>query len=146
VSPGALGPVGCVLVEMGVVAAPPGYEPVPWHWDARRRVVHRRGCAEELLMALAHHHASAHPEAMGLLYLDGHVRAYHGGADLQRAHLARAMIAMAATTGTWLADRNGDAVLVCSSVPGGALSGELAKAVSEVCARSWRRCPSDHLH
>lgn len=39
---------------------------------------------------------------------------------------------MAATTDTWLADRNGDAVLVWSSVPGAALTGELAKAVTEV--------------
>ena len=47
------------------------------------------GRSGELLMALARHHSCAHPKAMGVLYVDGHVRAYHGGADLQRAHLAR---------------------------------------------------------
>ena len=52
--------------------------------------------SEELLMALARHHAAAHPEAMGLLYVDGHVRSYHGEADLPRAHLAKARTAMAA--------------------------------------------------
>jgi len=66
----------------------------------------------ELLGALARAHALAHPEAMGILYVDGHVRAYHGGSDLPRAHLARARIAMAATTDSWLADANGDAILV----------------------------------
>ena len=87
---------------------------------------------DELLMALAGHHANAHPEAMGILYVDGHVRAYHGGSDLPRAHLARARIAMAATTDTWLADANGDAVLVWSSPPGAALTGELRTAAAAV--------------
>ena len=93
------------------------------------------GRSEELLMALARHHAAAHPEAMGVLYVDGHVRAYHGGADLPRAHLARARIAMAATTDTWLADHDGNAVLVWSCTPGAALTGELehaARAVREL--------------
>ena len=91
--------------------------------------------SEELLMTLARHHGKAHPEAMGVLYVDGHVRAYHGGADLPRAHLARARIAMAATTDTWLADSAGRAVLVWSSPPGASLSAELrqaAKAVTEL--------------
>jgi prepilin-type processing-associated H-X9-DG protein len=86
----------------------------------------------ELLTALARHHAGAHPEAMGVLYVDGHVRAYHGGADLPRAHLARARIAMAATTDCWLADNNGDAVLVWSSPPGASLTGELKTAAVAV--------------
>ncbi|MGI8753106.1 MAG: putative transposase [Acidimicrobiales bacterium] len=37
------------------------------------------GRSEAMLMALARHHVHAHPEAMGVLYVDGHVRAYHGG-------------------------------------------------------------------
>jgi prepilin-type processing-associated H-X9-DG protein len=88
--------------------------------------------SEELLMALARHHAQAHPEAMGVLYVDGHVRAYHGGADLPRAHLARARIAMAATTDTWLADSAGAAVLVWSSPPGASLTAELRQAAKAV--------------
>ncbi|MHB8341488.1 MAG: helix-turn-helix domain-containing protein [Mycobacteriales bacterium] len=88
--------------------------------------------AEQLLMGLARHHAAAHPEAMGVLYVDGHVRAYHGGADLPRAHLARARIAMAATTDTWLADARGEAVLVWSSAPGAALTSELRTTIEAV--------------
>ena len=88
--------------------------------------------ADELVHALARHHADAHPEAMGVLYIDGHVRAYHGGADLPRAHLARARIAMAATTDTWMTDEAGDALLVWSSPPGASLTGELRHAIQEV--------------
>jgi prepilin-type processing-associated H-X9-DG protein len=90
--------------------------------------------SDELLGALACHHATSHPKAMGILYVDGHVRAYHGGSDLPRAHLARARIAMAATTDTWLCDARGDAVLVWSAPPGAALTGELARAATEVRA------------
>ena len=88
--------------------------------------------AGELIMGLARHHVAAHPEQMGVLYVDGHVRAYHGGSDLPRAHLARARIAMAATTDTWLADARGDAVLVWSSPPGTALTGELRTAAAAI--------------
>lgn len=88
--------------------------------------------SDDLLGALARHHAQAHPEAMGILYVDGHVRAYHGGSDLPRAHLARARIAMAATTDTWIADARGDAVLVWSSPPGASLTGELKEAARTV--------------
>ncbi|MDQ6724740.1 MAG: hypothetical protein M3066_00970 [Actinomycetota bacterium] len=84
--------------------------------------------SDALVMGLARQHVAAHPEAMGILYVDGHVRAYHGGSDLPRTHLARARIAMAATTDTWLADARGDAVLVWSSVPGTSLAGELKQA------------------
>lgn len=88
--------------------------------------------SSELLTALARAHVVAHPEAMGILYIDGHVRAYHGGADLPRAHLARARIAMAATTDSWLTDERGDALLVWSSAPGASLTGELKLAATQV--------------
>ncbi|MGH9074898.1 MAG: putative transposase, partial [Acidimicrobiales bacterium] len=88
----------------------------------------------DLLEALARSHVGAHPEAMGIFYVDGHVRAYHGGADLPRAHLARARIAMAATTDTWLTDHAGDGLLVWSSEPGASLTAELKKAAAELRA------------
>jgi prepilin-type processing-associated H-X9-DG protein len=111
-----------------------GLDRAPEVGTMRRRMEKLAGLrhADQLLMALARHHVAAHPEAMGVLYVDGHVRAYHGGSDLPRAHLARARLAMAATTDCWLADRNGDAVLVWSSPPGQALTGELLDAVTAI--------------
>lgn len=111
-----------------------GLDRAPEVGTVRRRMeaLGSLGRSGELWRSLAAHHAGAHPEAMGILYLDGHVRAYHGGSDLPRAHLARARIAMAATTDTWLSDSRGDAVLVWSSPPGASLSGELLAAVKEV--------------
>ena len=111
-----------------------GLDRAPEVGTMRRRMDELAGLRRSgrLLGDLARHHAQAHPEAMGVLYLDGHVRAYHGGYDLPRAHLARARIAMAATTDTWLTDSRGDAVLVWSCEPGAALTGELRRAVVEV--------------
>jgi len=111
-----------------------GLDRAPEVGTVRRRMDALAGMrrSDELVMGLARHHVSAHPESMGILYVDGHVRAYHGGADLSRTHLARARIAMAATTDTWLADARGDAVLVWSSVPGASLTGELRDAATVV--------------
>ena len=69
-----------------------GLDRAPEVGTVRRRVEALAGARRsgELLGALAANHAGAHPGEMGILYLDGHVRAYHGGSDLPRAHLARA--------------------------------------------------------
>jgi prepilin-type processing-associated H-X9-DG protein len=111
-----------------------GLDRAPEVGTMRRRMDELAGMRRsgEVIGDLARHHAAAHPDQMGVLYLDGHVRAYHGGSDLPRAHLARARIAMAATTDTWLTDSRGDAVLVWSCEPGSGLTGELARAVIEV--------------
>lgn len=111
-----------------------GLDRAPEVGTVRRRMDALAGMrrADQLIMGLARHHVAAHPEQMGVLYVDGHVRAYHGGSDLPRAHLARARIAMAATTDTWLADARGDAVLVWSSPPGTALTGELRTAAAAI--------------
>lgn len=111
-----------------------GLDRAPEVGTIRRRMDEVAGARRsgQLIGDLARHHVKAHPEQMGVLYLDGHVRAYHGGSDLPRAHLARARIAMAATTDTWLTDSRGDAVLVWASAPGAALTGELRRAIVEV--------------
>ncbi|MDA8040479.1 MAG: hypothetical protein M0Z69_15280 [Actinomycetota bacterium] len=90
------------------------------------------GRSDELLGALARRHAETHPEAAGLLYVDGHVRACHGKADLQKAHLARMRIAMPAEVDTWVSDRFGDGLLVWQAPPGQSLSSELKEVVSRV--------------
>ncbi len=88
--------------------------------------------ADELVMALAQHHVDAHPKEVGLLYIDGHVRAYHGGAEIPKAHVARIRLAMPAEVDTWITDRFGDGLLVWQSAPGASLAGELALTVDKV--------------
>lgn len=54
-------------------------------------------------------------DAMGFLYIDGHVRAYHGKRTLPKAHVARMRIAMPATTDYWINDAAGEPLFVVTS-------------------------------
>jgi len=86
----------------------------------------------ELVMALARRHVESHKEAVGLLYVDGHVRAYNGKEDISKAHVARMRIAMPGEVDTWVSDRFGDGLLVWQAPPGASLAGELKKVASRV--------------
>ena len=88
--------------------------------------------SDELVMALAKRHIAAHPETVGLFYVDGHVRAYHGKKDLGKAHVARMRIAMPAEIDTWVTDSFGDGLLVWQSPPGASLAGELRIVTAKI--------------
>ncbi|MGH8918552.1 MAG: putative transposase [Actinomycetes bacterium] len=90
--------------------------------------------SDQLIAALAHRHTEANPAAAGVFYVDGHVRAYHGKADVPKAHLARMRLAMPAAADTWVADARGDGVLVWCEEPGASLVGELRRVATEVRA------------
>ncbi|MGH9295856.1 MAG: putative transposase, partial [Acidimicrobiales bacterium] len=88
--------------------------------------------SDGLISGLARRHAEAHPEAVGLLYVDGHVRAYHGKEEIQKAHVARMRIAMPAEIDTWVCDAFGDGLLVWQAPPGASLVGELKVVAAKV--------------
>ena len=102
----------------------------------RRRIerLARLGCADRLIQALARRHLDTCPEAGGIFYIDGHVRAYHGGRDVPKAHVARIRLAMRAEVDTWVCDHNGDGLLVWSTPPGASLTGELRAVVGKIRA------------
>lgn len=111
-----------------------GLDRAPEVKTLRRRIeeLAAEGKADVLIGELARCHVAAHASACGVLYVDGHVRAYHGGADLPKAHLARMRLAMPASVDTWVADANGDGVLVWSTPPDQSLAGELRRVAAEV--------------
>jgi len=111
-----------------------GLDRAPEVKTIRRRVrrLAREQRADRLLAGLAEHHAATHAEAMGVLYVDGHVRAYHGAADVPKAHVARIRLSMPAEIDTWVADANGDGLLVWTAPPGASLVGELRKVATEI--------------
>ncbi len=113
-----------------------GLDRAPEVKTIRRRIeaLAAEGKADRLLAGLARRHAGAHDEAMGVLYVDGHVRAYHGSADVPKAHVARIRLSMPAEVDTWVADANGDGLLVWSAPPGASLVGELRRVATEVRA------------
>lgn len=109
-----------------------GLDRAPEPKTLRRRMaaLAKRSLADRLLGALARRHADAHSDALGVLYVDGHVRAYHGGANVPKAHVARMRLSMPAEVDTWVADRNGDGLLVVSAPPGASLVAELRRVTA----------------
>jgi hypothetical protein len=92
------------------------------------------GRADQLLDQLARHHIESHEDATGIFYVDGHVRAYHGGREVGKAHVARIRLSMPAELDTWVCDANGDGVLVWGATPGASLVGELRTVAEKVRA------------
>ena len=54
-------------------------------------------------------------EALGFLYIDGHVRVYHGQQVLPKAHVARMRISLPATSDYWVNDSAGDPLFVVTA-------------------------------
>jgi len=101
---------------------------------------HGRGA--QLQAALGRHHASTRPQAVGLLYLDGHVRVYSGTRQLPKTHIARMRIAGPATEETWVGDSEGDPVMVITAAPSQSLAAELHRLLPDLRALvgPQRRC------
>ena len=54
-------------------------------------------------------------QLLGFLYVDGHVRVYHGQRTIPKAHVARMRLSMPATTDYWVNDQAGDPLLVITA-------------------------------
>jgi transposase-like protein len=92
-----------------------GLDRVPEVKTLRRRLGELAGTgrAATLIDALARRHLGAGGEEIsGIFYVDGHVRAYHGTRQMQKAHVARIRLAMPAVLDTWVGDRFGDGLLL----------------------------------
>ena len=96
----------------------------------------------ELQAALGRHHATSRPDAVGFLYLDGHVRVYCGTRQLPKTHIARMRIAGPATEETWIGDADGDPVMVITAAPSQSLAAELHRLLPDLRALVGpdRRC------
>lgn len=65
--------------------------------------------------ALAERRVAARGALMGFLYVDGHVRVFHGKATLPRAHVAQMRLSMPATTDYWVNDAIGEPLFVVTA-------------------------------
>jgi hypothetical protein len=84
-------------------------------WRRKLSRLAASGRAADLGRALAQKRVEDRDAAMGFLYVDGHVRVYHGKRTLPKAHVARRRLAMPATTDYWVNDTAGDPVFVVSA-------------------------------
>jgi transposase len=96
-----------------------------------RLAAHHR--AEQLGAELARLRVDQRGRLMGFLYVDGHVRAYHGQRPIaSKAYVARRHLAMPASTDYWINDRSGDPLFVITGEVNAALTKAFPRLLREV--------------
>jgi transposase len=91
-----------------------GLDRAPEVKTVRRKLTRLAGYhqAERLSAKLARLRVEQRGHLMGFLYVDGHVRAYHGKRKIPKTHVARMRLSMPATTDYWVNDQSGDPLFV----------------------------------
>ena len=88
--------------------------------------------SRELGLELARHRIAERGRILGFLYVDGHVRAYHGKCAIPQAYLTRSRIVGPATTDYWINDQKGDPLFVVTADANAAMSRMLLPILQEV--------------
>jgi len=112
-----------------------GLDRAPEVKTLRRRLTRlaAQHCAEQLGAELARRRVDQRGRLMGFLYVDGHVRAYHGQRAISsNAYVARRHLAMPATTDYWINDSSGDPLLVITGEVDAALTKAMPRLLREV--------------
>jgi hypothetical protein len=73
------------------------------------------GRATRFGRTLAERRVAARGALMGFLYVDGHVRVFHGKTTLPKAHVAQMRLPMPATTDYWVNDAIGEPIFVITA-------------------------------
>jgi len=94
-----------------------GLDRAPEVKTIRRKLTRLAGFqrAVELGAELARLRVEQRGHLMGFLYIDGHVRVYHGKRTIPKAHVARMRLSMPATTDYWVNDQAGDPLFVLTA-------------------------------
>jgi transposase len=71
-------------------------------------------------------------KVLGFLYIDGHVRAYHGKHKVPKAYVTRMHLAAPATTDYWVNDQRGDPLFVVTADANAAMTRMLTPVLREV--------------
>ena len=88
--------------------------------------------AERLGAELARLRVEQRGQLMGFLYVDGHVRVYHGQRKIPKAHVARMRLCMPATTDYWINDQSGEPLFVMTAPANAGLVKMLPEVLQEV--------------
>jgi len=94
-----------------------GLDRAPEVKTLRRKLAQLAACgrAAQLGRALAQRRVALRASAVGFLYVDGHVRVYHGQHRLPKAHVAQMRLSMPATSDYWVNDKAGDPLFVVTA-------------------------------
>ena len=97
------------------------------------------GRAAQFGRELAQRRIKARDEAVGFLYIDGHVRVYHGKRAIPKAHVARMRIAMPATSDYWVNDKDGEPLFVVTAEANAGMTRMLPPLLAEIRALIGKR-------
>jgi transposase len=94
-----------------------GLDRAPEVKTLRRKLAQLAACgqAAQFGRALAQQKVTLRASAVGFLYVDGHVRVYHGRHRLPKAHVAQMRLSMPATSDYWVNDQAGDPLFVVTA-------------------------------
>jgi len=90
------------------------------------------GKATALGAELARLRVAQRGQLMGFLYVDGHVRVYHGQRTIPKTHVARMRLALPATTDYWVNDQSGDPLFVVTAIANAGMTKMLPAIVQQV--------------
>lgn len=88
--------------------------------------------SRELGLEMARLRIAERGRTLGFLYVDGHVRAYHGKRSIPKAYVTRQRLAGPATTDYWVNDQKGDPLFVVTAEANTAMSRMLVPILQEV--------------
>jgi hypothetical protein len=91
-----------------------------------------RKASQEFGRELARRRIAERGRMMGFLYIDGHVRAYHGKHTIPKAYLARTRLAVPGTTDYWVNDKKGEPLFVVTAEANAATTRMLVPILEEV--------------
>jgi hypothetical protein len=87
---------------------------------------------EEFGRILAEERTKQRGKALGFLYIDGHVRVYHGKRRVPKAYVTRLRMALPATTDYWVNDQEGDPLFVVTADMNASLTKMLPVLLKEI--------------
>jgi len=88
--------------------------------------------SHELGRELAQRRIDARGRVLGFLYVDGHVRAYHGQRTIAKTYLTRTRTAGPGTTDYWVNDQKGDPLFVVTAEANAAMTRMLVPILTEL--------------
>jgi transposase len=111
-----------------------GLDRMPEVKTLRRKLARLAGMkkSRELGLEMARLRIAERGRTLGFLYVDGHVRAYHGKRAIAKAYVTRKRIAAPATTDYWINDQKGDPLFVVTAEANAAMTRMLIPILQEV--------------
>jgi transposase len=111
-----------------------GLDRAPEVKTVRRKlsVLAAHGQAERFGRELAQRRVAERGRTLGFLYVDGHVRVYHGKHTIPKTHVARMRLSLPSTTDYWVNDERGDPLFVVTADTNSGMVKMLPEVLKEI--------------